>query len=89
MFSTVVEWAVVPLEVCNPFVFLSTINLLVNWGDQVGHGTVMEVWRLAPFHLMWHLKREWNTRSFEDVRDLGVRVARYYVQRFLCLNIYS
>jgi hypothetical protein len=36
------------------------INLLVSWGEQVGWGTVMEVWRLASLYLMWCLWREMN-----------------------------
>jgi hypothetical protein len=42
-------------------------NFVVSSRGQVGRGSIMEVWGLAPLCLMCCLWRERNARSFEDV----------------------
>lgn len=49
-------------------------DLLVSWRGQVGLGTIMEVWRLAPFILMWCLWRERNAQSLEDIKTSVVEL---------------
>jgi hypothetical protein len=70
----------------------SILNLIcvewVNWGEQVGRGTVMGVWRLVPLCLMWCHWREMNARSFENV-GTSVTVAEDCDQYFILLDICS
>jgi hypothetical protein len=39
---------------------IRVIDLLVSWEGHVGHGIIVEVWRLAPLCLMWCIWREMN-----------------------------
>jgi hypothetical protein len=58
------------------------IVLLVRWGGQVGRGTIMEVWRLAPLCLIWCLWRERNARSFEDVETSVTKLRKTIFNTF-------
>jgi hypothetical protein len=49
-------------------------DLLVSCRGQVGLGTIMEVWRLAPFILMWCLWRERNAQRLEDIKTSVVEL---------------
>jgi hypothetical protein len=58
------------------------IVLLVRWRGQVGRGTIMEVWRLAPLCLIWCLWRERNARSFEDVETSVTKLRKTIFNTF-------
>jgi len=61
------------------------IDLLVSWGGQVGRGTLMGVWRLAPLCLMWCLWRERNAQKFEDVETLVTELWKIVIPD-ICLS---
>jgi hypothetical protein len=41
-------------------------KLLASWRGQLGHRTVLKMWRWAPLCLIWGIWREPHVRSFED-----------------------
>jgi hypothetical protein len=66
---------------------IQVIDLLVSWGQYVGRGTVMEVWRLAPLYLMgWSLARE-ECSELRRFRDFDDRVVEDCDQHFIYLDI--
>jgi hypothetical protein len=58
------------------------IDLLISWRGQAGHGTIMEVWRLAPLCLMWCLWRNRNVRSFENIETSMLELRKILFNTF-------
>jgi hypothetical protein len=43
-------------------------------GGQVGHGNILEEWRLASLYLMWCIWKKRNARNFEDIETSVVEL---------------
>jgi len=72
------------------------LELLTSWGTSVGYGRAKEVWRLAPLCLLWCIWRERNSRLFEDVETLMVKLWKrllnmlfLWIASHHCLNSFS
>ena len=50
------------------------IDMFAAWHDSFGRHRIIVFWKAMPHCILWRLWRERNTRSFEDVNSLSLKL---------------